>query len=87
MSLLRQPCLFSFGKNLHPASDIVSVSAAKHQHLDKSLKTKFKALKKSREGHSSQGCCFTFWCVLSTWEKQNKKKPSNRMKMALGLKE
>ena len=43
-------CLFSFGKNPHQISDIAAISAAKHQHLGKSLKTKFQPLKELKKG-------------------------------------
>ena len=42
-------CLFSFGKKPHQISDIAAISAAKHQHLSKSLKTKFQPLKELKK--------------------------------------
>ena len=43
MSLLRKPCLFSFGKNPNQTSDTAIKNAAKHQRSDKPLKIKYKA--------------------------------------------
>ena len=48
-------CLLSFDKNPHQTSDIVIISAAKHHHLHKSLKIKFKA--RQEFAKDKQGCC------------------------------
>ena len=40
-----------------------TISAAKHQDSNNSLKIKFKALKELEKGTPPQRCCFTFWCA------------------------
>ena len=81
---------FSFGKNPHQSSDIATISAAKHQHSDKSLKIKFKALKERENDTLRKDVASLFGVLKSTFsnlKKKTKKKSCNQMKMALGLKQ
>ena len=68
---------------------MATISAAKHQHSDKSLKVDFIALKELEKGTSHKDVASLFGVpknVLSTWIKAIQKS-SSRMKMVSGLKE
>ena len=49
-SFSRQLCLFYFNRKTHQTSHMAAKPEAKHQHLDKSLKIKYKALKELENG-------------------------------------
>ena len=88
MFLLRQPCLFSFNKNTHHTSDMVTKPAGKQQRSDKSLKTKYKTLKELENNtpHKDVAPLFGVSKIIFFTRKKIKKKSSIRMNVNLGLK-
>ena len=72
MFLLRQPCLFSFSKNTHHTSDMVTKPAGKQQRSDKSLETKYKTLKELENNTPHKDVAPLFACprLSSSLEKK-----------------